>query len=122
MPAPFWIKDLGRRGEYLARRHYHRRGYHKVETNWRHHHGEVDLIMAHWRKLVFVEVKARRLKPNQTVVGEVITAKQTKRLLFLAGTFLQQWPQDQIDWTFQLMLIIFPSTGGYYVETNSLNL
>ena len=52
--------DLGRRGERLAAEHLERLGYAVVARNHRTRHGEIDLVVAGHRALVFVEVKTRR--------------------------------------------------------------
>ncbi len=106
MPYPFWIRNVGRRGEYLARRYFHRRGYHHVAHNWRHGRGEMDLIMANWRHLVFVEVKTRRYRENMRI-GDQVRYSQKKRLKGLAQVYLKQWKNQEIAWEFQVVLITF---------------
>ena len=51
---------LGRLGERLAAEHLERLGYAIVARNHRTRFGEIDLIAADARTLVFVEVKTRR--------------------------------------------------------------
>ena len=51
---------LGRLGERLAAEHYRRLGYEVVARNHRTRHGELDLVVADERTLVFCEVKTRR--------------------------------------------------------------
>ncbi len=104
MPFPFWIKDLGKRGEYLARRHYHRRGFHLVERNWRHGKGEIDLIMAHHRLLVFVEVKTRTYRADQRP-GDTLGHEQERRLQALARAYVSRWREVEIPWGFHLIVI-----------------
>lgn len=121
MPFPFWLNDLGRRGEYLARRHYHRRGYHLVAANWRHGRGEIDLVMANWRSLVFVEVKARRVRRDRPL-GVIVKDKQRRRLLRLARTFVARWPDEALNWRFQLALLRFHSKRSFTAEISELTL
>jgi putative endonuclease len=52
-------KALGAAGERLAAAHLEARGFRVVERNYRTRHGELDLIAADARHLVFCEVKAR---------------------------------------------------------------
>lgn len=85
---PFHIKSLGAKGEYLARRHFHRRGYHLVERNWRHGHGEIDIIMANWREVIFVEVKTRSGDASE---ANLISYDQEQRLRALSDHYLQQY-------------------------------
>lgn len=88
MLFPFHIGSLGRRGEYLARRHFHRRGYHLVEKNWRHGHGEVDVIMANWREVLFLEVKTRSSRASE---AHLISHDQEQRLRELSAQYLQAY-------------------------------
>src|SRR4051812_2424045 len=52
-------RSRGALGERLAARHLERRGYEIVDRNYRTRHGELDLIAADRRALVFCEVKTR---------------------------------------------------------------
>lgn len=53
-------RTLGALGERLAAEHYERLGYAVVARNHRTRHGEIDLVVADGRTLVFCEVKTRR--------------------------------------------------------------
>ena len=119
MPFPFWKKSLGKRGEYLARRYYRRRGYHLVAANWRHGHGEIDLIVANWKRLVFVEVKARTRKEGFPV-GNVISYKQRRRLLRLARVYRNSWAELEFDWRFHLVLLKFKDPTHFLTEITEL--
>jgi putative endonuclease len=55
---------LGALGEQLAAEHLERRGYDVVARNHRTRYGEIDLVVADERALVFVEVKTRRGRGN----------------------------------------------------------
>ncbi len=52
--------DLGQFGEKIAAEYLEREDYQILETNWRHHRAEIDLIVQKEGILVFVEVKTRR--------------------------------------------------------------
>ena len=51
--------DSGRQAEALASEWLIGKGYELVETNYRHGHAEIDLILKHRGLLIFVEVKYR---------------------------------------------------------------
>ena len=102
-PYPFWIKDLGKCGEFLARRWYRRRGYHVVDKNWRKGKGEIDLIVANGRRLVFVEVKAR--SGGDASIDHVLVYDQEQRLLRLAESYMSAFPMGTMGWSFELMFI-----------------
>src|SRR5262245_34363803 len=52
-------RRLGALGERMARVHLEARGYAVVDRNFRTRHGELDLVVADDRCLVFCEVKTR---------------------------------------------------------------
>ena len=104
MPYPFWIKDLGRRGEYLARRWFHRRGFHLIGKNQRLGKGEIDLIMADSQHLLFVEVKTRT-DQGTLRIGDVVARGQEQRLLTLAKAHLAKYPDQDIPWRYCLALV-----------------
>jgi putative endonuclease len=56
MPAR---KETGAWGEAIAARHLEDKGYVILARNWRHGHGELDLIAERGGVIVFVEVRAR---------------------------------------------------------------
>lgn len=53
-------KDIGSRGETLAKEYLEKKGYNFVERNYSWGLGEIDLIMQMEDMLVFVEVKLRK--------------------------------------------------------------
>src|SRR4051812_50014695 len=52
-------RDRGSLGERIAAEHLERRGYSIVDRNYRTRHGELDIVAADERALVFCEVKTR---------------------------------------------------------------
>jgi putative endonuclease len=52
---------LGHAGERLAAEHLERRGYAILARNHRTRHGELDLVACDGQRIVFCEVKTRRL-------------------------------------------------------------
>ena len=118
LPFPFWIGDLGDRGEYLARRHFHRRGYHLVSRNWRDGHGEIDAIMANHRRLIFLEVKTRSHQPDLRI-GDTLGFKQKERLKKLAKKFLAAQPET-FPWEFLLVLVTVKKSRRFSIQTARL--
>lgn len=116
MPWPFWVTQLGTRGEYLARRYFHRRGYHLLEKNWRHGHGEIDLIMASRKEVVFLEVKTRSSQPDERFA--LLTKEQEERIKDLIPIYLKQWPGTH-PWRF-LLVTVLPRGKGWHIETVEL--
>jgi putative endonuclease len=78
---------LGRAGEEAALSWYRERGYSLVARNWRCALGELDLVLARSRELVFCEVKARR----GAAFGrpfDAVTWRKQRKLANLAEAFL----------------------------------
>lgn len=119
MPKPFWIRDRGRWGEYLVRRHYHRRGYHCLEKNWRYGPGEIDLIMASPAHVVFLEVKTRRANPELRP-EDTLSLEQETRVTQLAEVFLKKWPELQVPWTFRLAVVQVSATRSFKIQEITL--
>jgi putative endonuclease len=70
---------LGAKGEALARRHLEARGYSVLDANFRTRHGELDLVAAGPRHLVFCEVKTRVLTGPPGELGPLAAIGVRKR-------------------------------------------
>jgi putative endonuclease len=79
---------FGRAGEDRAAAWYQQRGYAVLHRNWRCRDGELDLVVARGRTLVFVEVKARRTD-RFGIPAEAITPTKQRRLRVLARRYLE---------------------------------
>lgn len=77
---------LGRAGEQLAAAHLERRGFAIVARNHRTRWGEIDLIAADARRLVFCEVKTRRVGAAGPFDG--LREAQCRRLRQMAAAWL----------------------------------
>ena len=79
---------LGRLGEQLAVEHLQRRGFAILARNHRTRWGEIDVIAADERRIVFCEVKTRRAGPGGPFEG--LREAQCRRLRRMAATWLQE--------------------------------
>jgi putative endonuclease len=79
---------LGRVGEQLAAEHLERRGFAILERNHRTRWGEIDLIAADDRRIVFCEVKTRRAGSGGPFDG--LREAQCRRLRRMAAAWLQE--------------------------------
>ncbi len=79
---------LGRAGEQLAAEHLERRGFAILARNHRTRWGEIDLIAADERRIVFCEVKTRRLGASGPFDG--LREAQCRRLRRMAAAWLQE--------------------------------
>ncbi len=82
---------VGAWGEALAAQYLQKKHYKLIATNYRCRFGEIDLIVANRRYLVFVEVKLR--KNNQFASAcEYVGYQKQERLRTTASLYLSQNP------------------------------
>jgi len=83
-------RERGTIGERIAAEHLERRGYEIVARNYRTRHGELDLVAADDRALVFCEVKTRVAPGTSGPRGplDAIGGLKQKRLRALAAEWL----------------------------------
>jgi putative endonuclease len=87
---------LGRAGERLAAEHLERRGFAIVARNHRTRFGELDLVARDARRLVFCEVKTRRLGRAAQLGGwspfDALRDDQRRRLRRMAAAWIADQP------------------------------
>lgn len=92
--------EIGALGEQLAAEHLEARGLRVLTRNWRCRYGELDLVAADARTVVFVEVKTRT-SDRCGGVAEAVTPAKVRRLRRLAGLWLAaqdtSWAVIRID-------------------------
>jgi putative endonuclease len=79
-------QEVGKLGEKAARKFLKKRGYRIRETNFRCHHGEIDIIAQKKDYLVFVEVRTKSNLDFGTP-EESITQAKKERLIASALTY-----------------------------------
>jgi len=106
--------DTGAWGENKAAEHLRQAGYSILEQNYRHQHGEIDLIASRNKMLLFIEVKTRR----HTAYGlpeTFVTPSKVKLLKKVAEHYI-----FAIDWKFDIrfdiIAILIRPEGGYMVH------
>src|SRR5687767_14829531 len=92
MQSPDRRRPLGALGERLAARHLERLGYEIVERNFRVGRGELDIIAADRRCLVFCEVKTRFAggRGGPAMPLDAIDWRKQRRLRTLAREWLDR--------------------------------
>lgn len=90
------IDNIGAWGEYYAARLYVKKGYKLLARNSYNHkgkrYGEIDFVVTHGSKIVFVEVKTR-LSNKYGNPEESVTLQKQKRIIKAVQWFLNQHPQ-----------------------------
>ncbi len=81
---------LGETGESLACRHLEARGFEVVERNFRTRYGELDVVAADRRYLVFCEVKTRIVRGAPGPLGpfSAIGARKRRQVRLMAREWL----------------------------------
>jgi len=82
-------RRLGDAGEDAVAGWYRANGYRVVARNWRCRDGELDLVMARGRQLVFCEVKARS-DDRFGAPAEAVTRAKQARIRRLAARWLDE--------------------------------
>jgi len=87
-------RDRGALGEEIAARHLERRGYRVIERNYRTRRGEIDLVAADERALVFCEVKTRVAGGSTGPPGpfDAIGPAKRRQVRAMAGEWLVSAP------------------------------
>ncbi len=89
-------RALGAAGEEAVAAWYAAAGYDVVDRNWRCREGELDLVLARDRVLVFCEVKTRRTTAFG-VPAEAVTVTKQRRLRTLAMRWLDAHPRSRAN-------------------------
>jgi putative endonuclease len=97
----------GRLGEELACAEYVKRGFRIIGRNVRVHgsrqYGELDIIAAKKRELVFAEVKTRKSKAFGAA-AEAVHFLKRRRLVRSVKLYLQQRPH-YADWDYRIDVV-----------------
>src|SRR4051794_28477616 len=88
-------RDRGALGERIAANHLERRGYRIVARNYRTRNGELDLVAANDRALVFCEVKTRVAggRTGPATALEAIGPNKRRQVRTLATQWLASTPE-----------------------------
>jgi putative endonuclease len=103
-------KTLGQRGEEAAARFLRRLGYKGLARGRRLRPGELDLVMADGRTIVFIEVKTRTSQDAGHPSEAVDLAKQ-RRLTRLAVTFMKRHGLLDYPCRFDIVAVTWPADG-----------
>lgn len=107
--------SLGERGERLAARYLKRLGYRIIGRRQQTKYGEIDLVAADGRTLVFVEVKTRQ-SHDKGHPAEAVDARKQAQLTRLALAYLKRKGLLNHPARFDVVAITWPDEGEPVVE------
>lgn len=107
-------RDAGKRGETIACTYLIQHGCRILARNWHSRYGEIDVIAANERHLIFLEVKTRA--PN-ALVGplEAVTPAKQRRLIQTAQLYLLAHPTN-LQPRFDVMGIVLSRDGRTFLH------
>lgn len=91
-------------GEAIAARYLSDHGFTIRARNWRHGHGELDIVAERAGEIVFVEVRARRSDAFGTP-EESLGARKQAKLIETAQAYLQAHDLDDAQWQIDVIAI-----------------
>lgn len=102
---------LGRLGEQIAAEHLERRGFAVLARNYRTRWGELDIVAGDEDRIVFCEVKTRRLGSSTPLEG--LREPQRRRIRRMALSWLGERPDRKYvpELRFDAVGVTFDATG-----------
>ena len=95
----------------MATDYLSRRGYAIRARNWRHGHGELDIVAERAGEIVFVEVRARRGDAYGAPQETVLARKQAK-LIETARAYLDAHELTDAQWQIDVIAIELDRGGA----------
>lgn len=101
--------ETGKEGEIEACAWLNRNGYRILQTNWRWHHYELDIIAMQEDELVVIEVKTR--SENYLLPPEkAVTKSKIKRIVSATDAYIR-YKNLTIDVRFDVIIVIKAKNG-----------
>ena len=95
---------IGQWGEAIASKHLEDTGYTILHRNWRHGHGELDIVACKAELVVFAEVRTRTSDAFGTP-EETITPRKRTKLIETALAYLDEHGLDEAQWQIDVIVI-----------------
>ncbi len=106
--------ELGQSGEKIAAEYLEREGYQILESNWRHHRAEIDLIVLKEGVLVFVEVKTRS---GGQLADIALAVDENKKTLIIHAAVEYQYQKDhEGEVRFDIITILYQSENTFDIQ------
>ena len=106
---------LGVAAERLAAEFLEQRGQIVLTRNWRCDQGELDIVAADGRIVVFCEVKARS-GPDYGAPLNAVSPHKVKHLRTLASIWLTEWRLVGSRVRFDVVSVLWPPGGAARIE------
>ena len=103
-------REVGIRGEKLARDFLGKNGYHILESNYRCPEGEIDIIARHKDCLVFIEVRTKKSRQFGSP-EESITPAKMEKLRTVAAHYGQTHDNLPLSWRIDVVAIELNQKG-----------
>ena len=108
--------ETGKQGESIAKRYLEENGYNVLETNWRFHHYELDIIATDGKDLVVVEVKTR--SDNYLIAPEqAVDKRKIRRIVTASDAYIRM---KKIDLPIRFDIICLIRKGDSYSIENHI--
>lgn len=101
--------ELGKLGEDLAKDYLMKKGYRILETNWRKHRLEIDIIATNKKELILVEVKSR----NTSYFGNpesFVDRKKQQMMAEAAELYLHELEEDGMEVRYDIVAIVIDNS------------
>ena len=99
--------NIGKFGEYIAKKYLSKNNFDILETNYHSRYGEIDIICENNEHIIFVEVKSKFHSSWSNLSGRVNISKQNKILktilLYLSENNINKQPRIDV-----IEVMIFP--------------
>jgi putative endonuclease len=96
--------NIGTWGEAIATKHLETQGYTVLHRNWRHGHGELDIVTCKAELVVFVEVRARTTDAFGAP-EETLSPRKQAKLIATAEAYLDQHGLNEAQWQIDVIVI-----------------
>ena len=106
--------DTGREGEEIAKDYLKKRSYNILQTNWRWHHFELDIIAEKGNELVIVEVKTRS-EDFLVSPADAIDNKKIKRIVAAADAYARYFNNADLPVRFDIITLV-KNKEGYQID------
>ncbi|HEY3290586.1 MAG TPA: YraN family protein [Anaerolineae bacterium] len=103
--------EIGAWGEELAAQYLREHGYTIRDQNWRHGHGELDIVAERAGVVVFVEVRARSSDAYGTP-EETLRAPKQAKLIETALAWLVEHDLTDTQWQIDVIAIDLDAYHG----------